>query len=143
LTTLLDVNVLIALLDQDHVFHEMAVNWFEAGARRDWATCPITENGAVRILGSPRYPMGPGDPVLVVDHLRRICTAGGHCFWEDSLSLLTTGRIDQRKLGASSSITDTYLLALAAEKQGRLATFDRKLATAAVRGGDAALLVIE
>jgi len=143
LTTLLDVNVLIALLDQDHVFHETAVNWFEDGRRQDWATCPITENGAIRILGSARYPKGLGDPCLVLAHLRRICGAGGHCFWPDSISMLSAATIDQRRIGASASLTDTYLLALAVCNGGRLATFDRKLTTEAVTGGAEALQLID
>jgi hypothetical protein len=57
---LLDVNVLIALLDQRHVQHEQAHGWFAAAQANGWATCPLTQNAVLRILGQPRYPNSPG-----------------------------------------------------------------------------------
>ena len=48
---LLDVNVLIALCDPNHVHHERGRSWFLSPDCDAWATCPITENGLVRILG--------------------------------------------------------------------------------------------
>ena len=59
---LLDINVLIALCDADHVFREAAKRWFLGNAARGWATCPLTQNGLLRIMGQPGYPMGPGSP---------------------------------------------------------------------------------
>jgi len=53
---LLDVNVLIALLDQDHSMHVQALRWFAARAGDGWASCPITQNGCVRIMAHPNYP---------------------------------------------------------------------------------------
>ena len=53
---LLDVNVLIALLDSDHVSHATATSWFGAHAREGWASCPITQNGCVRVMSHPGYP---------------------------------------------------------------------------------------
>ena len=47
---LLDVNLLIALLDPDQVFHERAHDWWEANRSAGWASCPLTENGVVRIM---------------------------------------------------------------------------------------------
>jgi predicted nucleic acid-binding protein len=60
---LLDVNVLIALCDPAHPHHAAAIAFFRAGPARDgWATCPLVENGFLRIFGSARYPGGPGSP---------------------------------------------------------------------------------
>ena len=53
---LLDVNVLIALLDSDHTSHAVALGWFTENAREGWASCPITQNGCVRIMSNPGYP---------------------------------------------------------------------------------------
>ena len=52
---LLDVNVLIALFDQEHVHHELSHDWFSDNRRDGWATCPVTENGFLRVLSNPAY----------------------------------------------------------------------------------------
>lgn len=52
---LLDVNVLVALLDEDHVHFERAQNWFEREGLNSWLSCPITQNGVVRIASNHRY----------------------------------------------------------------------------------------
>lgn len=139
---LLDVNVLIALLDSDHVFHSAAHRWFEEGGRSGWATCPISENGTVRILGNARYPLGPGTPGAVIKLLRDLKDVEGHEFWPDDLSLLTAPSIDLEAMTSADRVTDTYLLALAVHRGGTLATFDRRISSAAVRGGSDALHVI-
>ena len=54
--SLLDVNVLIALLDADHISHTAATAWLSEHGRRGWASCPITQNGCVRIMSHPGYP---------------------------------------------------------------------------------------
>lgn len=136
---LLDVNVLIALLDQDHVFHERAEIWFEARMSEGWATCPITENGVLRIFGSPRYPQGPGLPRIAAAMIRELREFGVHEFWTDDLSMVSSAHVDISALGSAVHITDTYLLALAVSHKGKLATFDRRLSPDAVKGGADAL----
>jgi toxin-antitoxin system PIN domain toxin len=143
-TFLLDVNVLIALLDADHAHSEAAHAWFAAAGRDDWATCPIVENGVVRILGSRRYPAlnAHASPTQVAHILARLRNAKGHCFWPDDLSLLGNAVVDLDRLLDSADVTDTYLLALAVFHGGHLATFDRRMRTDAVRGGAEALQII-
>ena len=53
---LLDVNVLLALLDSDHIDHDRAHEWLGAEIGSGWASCPITENGFVRVISQPRFP---------------------------------------------------------------------------------------
>jgi len=53
---LLDINVLIALLDQDHLMHAQASQWFATQTQRGWASCPITQNGCLRIMSHASYP---------------------------------------------------------------------------------------
>ena len=132
---LLDVNVLIALIDPAHVQHERAHAWFEATGSRAWATCPLTENGVVRIVGHARYPSCPGTPAAVAGLMTRLCAHPGHAFWPDTLSLLDDRVIRQTRLLDSGQITDSYLLALARAHEGRLATLDRRLVIDAVVGG--------
>ena len=139
---LLDVNVLIALLDADHVFHDRAHRWFADNADAGWATCPMTQNALVRILGHNRYSKGPGSPAAVAELLRPWLARRDHLFWPDDLSLLASDHIETAALSASDQVTDTYLLALSVHHRGRLATFDRRISTAAVVGGAEALAVI-
>ena len=56
---LLDANVLIALIDPVHLQHNSAHAWFSTVGQQAWATCPLTENAALRIIGHARYPNSP------------------------------------------------------------------------------------
>jgi len=136
---LLDVNVLIALIDPAHVQHDQAHAWFGRVGRKAFATCPITENGLLRILGHPRYPNSPGPPSVVADALSIIRAMPGHEFWPDSVSLADERLFVTPLLSSHSRVTDGYLLALALANKGRLATMDQKLAAEGVVGGQAAL----
>lgn len=141
MTSLPDVNVLIALIDPAHVAHDAAHRWFDEG-RRDWATCPLTENGVVRIVGHPKYPNCPGSPAKVTPILARLRGVGSHTFWPDEISLVDSELVSPEVILTSGQVTDTYLLALAAAHNGRLVTFDRRLSAKAVRGGASALQVL-
>ena len=139
---LLDVNVLIALIDPSHVQHDRAHNWFAAQGQKAWATCPLTENGVLRIVGHPRYSNSPGNPAAVAEIFAAFRALSGHEFWPDDISLFDTQRIRIGRLLDSGQITDSYLLALASTHSGKLATFDRHLVTDAVMQGTQALHLI-
>ncbi len=134
--------MLIALIDPGHVAHDQAHDWFESSARTEWATCPITENGVIRIVGNSKYPNSPGSPAIVGDMVGKMCGLPGHTFWPDDLSLVGSEDITVGKILTSAQVTDTYLLALAKAHGGRLATFDRKLSVAAVTAGKPSLHLI-
>ena len=130
---LLDVNVLIALIDPAHEFHATAHGWFQANRKYKWATCPITENGCLRILSKPGYPFPGLTIVRVRDIMAELIRVEGHQFWPDSVSLLDANRVELS--GASPrNLTDLYLLRLAIENKGRLVTFDRTIRWQWVRG---------
>jgi uncharacterized protein len=133
---LLDVNILIALADPDHEHHDKAEAFFLANHRRGWATCPITENGFIRIISNPKYPRGVGtDEACKI--LKQLCTYEGHRFWPDDFSL--RGAIN---LPSSKHLTDYYLLSLAMHRLGKLVTMDRHINAARVAGGADAYIVI-
>lgn len=140
---LLDVNVLIALIDPCLQQHDTAHGWFAAKGRHAWATCPITENGVLRIVGHGSYPNSPGAPATVMPLLRTMCALEGHAFWPDDLSLCDCGKVDFNQLVNSKQVTDTYLLALARLHGGRLATFDRRLVVKAVLDGHESLELLD
>lgn len=141
-TFLLDVNVLIALIDPAHVQHDSAHLWFSKEGRHSWATCPLTENAVLRIVGNPRYPNSPGTPAAVVPIFEGLCALAGHKFWPDDISILDTSIIDRSRLLGFSQVTDTYLLALSRAHKGQLATFDRRLVVDAVSNGAKSLHLI-
>lgn len=142
MTYLLDVNVLIALIDPAHVGHDAAHAWFAEAGAPGWATCPITENGVLRIVGNPKYPNSPGSPAACAPILARLVGLPGHVFWPDAISLVANDEVDAAQITTPGQVTDAYLLALAVKMGGKLATFDRRLVTKAVRGGRAALCLI-
>jgi toxin-antitoxin system PIN domain toxin len=132
--TLLDVNVLIALLDDAHVFSRRANEWLDAKPRHI-ATCPIVENGVVRILSAPAYSATHrASPGQVAGGLRAITEAVDHAFWPDDVSLLDEAAIDFSRLHGHRQITDAYLLAMAVRHGGVLASFDAAVPLTAVRG---------
>jgi len=141
-TFLLDVNVLIALVDPSHVHHEQAHSWFSRVGHKGFATCPLTENGLVRIVGHPKYPNSPGPPSAVVQTLSAIRELPGHEFWPDTLSITDRKYFSPSLLSSHARVTDSYLLALAHARKGRLATMDQKLATEVVSSGAGTLELI-
>ena len=129
---LLDVNVLLALFDRDHVLHERARQWFEQEIRQGWASCATTQNGFVRILSQPGYPK----PVSTWQALRLLTgatAAGYHEYWPSEVSILDDTIFDRSRIHGPRQLTDVYLLGLAVHHGGRFVTFDRTIALAAVR----------
>src|SRR5579872_3026149 len=104
---------MIALIDPGHMQHDRAHAWFERQGRKAWATCPMTENGVLRIVGNPRYPNSPGTPAAVSMLMARLCALHGHVFWPDDISVFEGKRFDVSRLLVSGQVTDSYLLALA------------------------------
>jgi hypothetical protein len=97
--TLLDINVLIALLDQDHSLHRQASRWFGAKADDGWASCPITQNGCVRIMSHPSYP-NPLPVGAIMDRLGDAIATAQHQFWADDVSLLDPHVADRTRIHA-------------------------------------------
>lgn len=139
---LLDVNVLIAVLDPMHTQHARAHAWF-ADTVTTWASCALTQNGFLRIVSHPRYANPLASPGEAAPVLAEFCTRPDHRFWNDDVSLLDAAAVDAGRLLSTGQVTDSYLLALAVKHGARLATFDKRLVTSAVHGGEAARHVIE
>lgn len=133
---LLDVNVLVALFDPDHVHHEAAHEWFSANRAGGWATCPLTENGLVRILSNMAYSGVHEAPARIVRRLSAFCASGHHVFWGDEISLRDKRLFRWTAPVTHRQVTDIYLLGLARHKGGRLVSFDRGIPVTAVVGAD-------
>lgn len=139
---LLDVNVLVALFDPDHVHHEVAHDWFAGAGRPGWATSSVTESGFIRVLSNPAYRGTVARAADLAGRLRRFCDSGGHVFWADEVSLLNGALFDLSRIGGHRQLTDVYLLGLAQSRGGRLVTFDRTIPVSAVKGATAASLEV-
>jgi uncharacterized protein len=134
---LLDVNVLVALFDAAHLHHEAAHAWFGRSRSRQWATCPLTENGLVRVLSNPSYR---GSSTTIDDaaaRLHKFCSESRHVFWPDSTTIRDRGLFRWNHVQGHRQIPDVYLLALAVANEGLLATFDSGISLATVQGAAA------
>lgn len=130
---LLDVNVLIALLDAAHVHHVRASQWLEREIAQGWASCPLTQNGCLRIMAQPAYPQAL-PLAAVAARLAQAAAHPAHAFLADDYSLLDTRQIDWQRLLGHRQITDSYLLGLAVRHDCRFVTFDARLEPAIVAG---------
>jgi toxin-antitoxin system PIN domain toxin len=131
---LLDVNLLVALFDPDHVHHELAHDWFADNRTGSWATCAVTENGFVRVLANPAYGAMVNRPVELVRRLHLLCAGGHHTFWPGAVSLQDRKIFNPALIRGHRQVTDVYLLGLARKMNGCLATFDRTIPLGAVLG---------
>lgn len=138
---LLDINLLLALLDADHVDHLTARAWLSSEIRHGWSSCALTQNGFVRVIGQPRYP-GSIPAGEAIERLQRATRTEYHDFWPSDVSLLDERIFDPTRIHGPRQVTDAYLLALAVSNGGRFVTFDRAVPLDAVRGADASHLVV-
>lgn len=137
---LLDVTAVIALIDPLHIHHERAHRWFAARDGADWYTCPIVQNGVIRVVSHPKYPNSQPAPVVMAS-LASLAAREDHVFLPDSVSLLDSS-VHVERLLASAQVTDTYLLHLAAAHYAKLATFDTRIVTTAIPSGDSIVFPI-
>jgi toxin-antitoxin system PIN domain toxin len=128
-TYLLDVNVLVALTWPNHVHHVDALTWFDRVGSASWATCPITQLGFVRVSANPTINRDAVRPAEAVAVLQRLTDLPGHQFWPDELPLAGAPTFNSLSLIGHRQVTDAYLLVLAEQHDGKLATFDRGVAT--------------
>ena len=141
--SLIDVNILIALLDDTHSAHSRAHAWL-ATARDGIATCAIVENGAFRIMTQASYG---GTRVahtlpIVLDAFRTTTTHCDHQRFAQSISLADPTLFDHSRLLGPRQLTDVYLLGLAVAHHAALVTLDRSIPVTAVRGAKASQLVV-
>lgn len=138
---LLDVSVLVALLDEDHVHHDRVRGWLRAHVADGWASSPTTQSGAVRVLSQPAYPnhLTPEGAGLAV---RAAVTSAHHSFWPDDVSVVDPATVDLGRVHGHRQLADVHLLALAVRRAGRFVTLDRRVSVTAVPGAHGDHLVV-
>lgn len=131
---LLDVNIVIALLDPAHSLHNKAHAWWDNHVSLGWASCPISENGVVRIMAGSSYSSQTSFSAAEIVHLlETFVSKSDHEFWPDNISLRDEKIFAVDRILRSHQLTDLYLLALAAKHDGRLVTFDQGISLSPVR----------
>ena len=133
---LLDINVLIALHDRDHIHHEHAALWLESNIGHGWASCPLTQNGCLRIMSQPGYS-SPKPLAHLIAMLQASTHTAYHTMWSEDISLLDDRVFHHARMHSHSQLTDLYLPALAVKNGGRLISFDQRIPLSAVRGARA------
>lgn len=124
---LLDINVLIALFDTLHAHHQRAHAWWAERSSKLWISCPITENGFVRVVSNPAYKSVNYTANEAIEKLRLFQKNSRHEFWSDSISLADDTIFEANRLMGHRQLTDIYLLGLAHANSGTLVTFDRSV----------------
>lgn len=130
---LLDVNVLVALLDGSHIHHARASQWLAREIEQGWASCPLTQNGCLRIMAQPAYPQA--QPLAAVaGRLAQATAHPAHQFISDDYSLLDGAQIAWQSLLGHRQITDTHLLGLAVRHDCCFVSFDSRIKPDTVSG---------
>lgn len=139
--SLYDVSALIALLDENHPAHDAVYQWFNHNIEQGWASCPLTQNGCLRILSQPSYPR----PLSITESYERLRVAMStpyHQFIADDISLFDDTLVRYNDLHSYQQITDVYLLALAVAHGARLVTLDTHISLGGVHGATEDHLVV-
>ena len=115
---LLDSSGLIALLDENHVHHEICIRWIERRGS-PFFTCPITQGAVVRVI--LRNVLGA--TFADAQHALEVLSQHPlHQFLPDDLPYAS---LEPRGIVGHQQVTDAYLAHLARHHGVRLATLDR------------------
>jgi toxin-antitoxin system PIN domain toxin len=119
---LLDVNVLVALLSEDHTDHQLVTDWFNTSARQ-WAICPFTEAGFLRNATAPR----PGQITMneATRVLAKIAELPGFRYLPITTGWHALCSPFFARLYGTKQVTDAYLLGLAVQGGLVLVTRDK------------------
>jgi toxin-antitoxin system PIN domain toxin len=131
-----DVNVLVALAWPTHVHHDAAHQWFEEQAASDWATCPLTQSGFVRVSSNSKTILEAKSPREAIQVLDLMLAHPRHVFLADDVSIADRHVIAIDKLVGYRQVTDMHLLGIALKNGARLVTLDRNIANLVPPGFD-------
>jgi uncharacterized protein len=125
LTTLLDVNVLVALTWPNHVHHGAAHVWYAQHRADDWATCPPTQAGLLRVSSNAKITPGAKSPREAFALFQAMTRLPDHVFVPDDVDLGRSPHFPQDRLLGYRQVTDAHLLAIALSHAAALAIFDQ------------------
>jgi toxin-antitoxin system PIN domain toxin len=122
---LLDLNVLIALTDPEHIHRRKAERWFLSSGKDNWGVCPLTESGFIRLTTNPAMQTGTITVERAIVILQELRAHPGYQYWPISGSWAVLTASFAVRITGHQQVTDAYLLGLAIKEDGVLVTFDR------------------
>ena len=135
------MNFLITLLDENHPDHDKVSLWVDGNIEQGWASCPLTQNGYLRIRSQHSYPR-PLSLAAAYEQLLAATSAQYHQFIADDISLLDDTLVRYHDFSSYRQLTDVYLLALAVAHNARLVTLDTHIPLSAVCGANESHLAV-
>ena len=121
---LLDVNVVLALLDQAHIHNGTAEQWFDTPDLQ-WALCAFSEAGVLRFLTRPTT--GEMSMEQVTAMLESLKQQPGYHYQPIAADWQALTRPFFKRVHGHNQVTDAYLLGLAVREGLVLTTFDKAL----------------
>ena len=121
---LLDVNVFLALLSENHTHHQLVTTWFNTPGLR-WAICPFTEAGFLRNATAPRSGQITMSEATAV--LARMAQEPGYHYLPIAADWQTLCSPFFTRLYGTKQVTDAYLLGLALREGLVLVTMDKAI----------------
>ena len=121
---LLDVNVVLAVLDQRHAYHLAVEEWFDSPGLQ-WSLCAFTEAGVLRFFTRPKTGgLSMEQVTAMLDRLKR---RPGYCFQPITADWQTLTTLFAKRIHGHNQVTDAYLLGVAVREGLVLGTCDRGL----------------
>ena len=106
---LFDVNILMALGWESHVFRQRVLEWFKLHPADEWWTCALTESAFIRLSSNPKVIAVPPSPAEAPSPRQPV--------FDEHLSLATK----------AEHVPDAYLIGLARHHGLRFLTTDAGL----------------
>lgn len=138
---LLDVNVLVALTDRNHVHHAVVTKWFDGNKNEKWGTCPLTEGGFLRVVTNPA--IGALTIEEATEILIRLAKQTRYIFWPITQSWVEVASQFEGRVFGHQQVTDACLLGLAIKEGVVLVTLDKAVRHLAGAEFQQNLLVLE
>ena len=119
---LLDVNVLIALTQPEHVHFKTVTNWFDTPGL-DWGVCAFSEAGFLRLSSNPSLGALTIDDASTI--LATLAQHPGYRYWPVSVPWMSLVEPFADRVLGHQQIADAFLLGLAVREKGVLVTLDK------------------
>lgn len=121
---LLDVNVLLALTQPEHLLFHIVTEWFETPGL-DWGLCAFSEAGFLRLSANPHVGNLTVEDAGTI--LEGLIARPGYRFWPITAPWASLALPLADRVFGHQQITDAYLLGLAIQGNGILVTLDKAI----------------